>query len=166
MNYKLSILKEGFDSVTIEEIEKFQKKIGYKLPQDYKDFILLYNGCYTGYEVYKYERINYWDGDLEKKESYLSRFISINFTIGLFDDEENERPDRKYLNIAECSSGNPKIYLSLNKKTYGNIYYNDFPHEGYYYKIADNFTDFLKGFIYEPEDFPSDYDDLFWTTVP
>ena len=176
MNYNLTILKQDFEAIEIEEIEKFEEKIGYKLPEDYKDFILLYNGSWTGREIYKYKRINNENGISEEISLWIKNFVSIrrNIYVGLYNGYKNERPDRKYLKIAEGANGKMNIYLSLNEETYGNIYHNDgavyyykeIPSEEYYYKIADNFTDFLKGFIYEPEEPHPYYNEFFWTTVP
>lgn len=159
MKYKLTIRKKGFIPVTIEEIEKFEVKIGYKLPNEYKEFLLLHNGCKTGSEIFKFECIDLCDGKVRSEEFWLEEFESIQnglLSTGVWEDEYI--PERKYIVVSDFGDGS-LITLSLNKETYGQIYWVDCPHEGYYYKISNNFTEFLEGFIHKPWDpYNLDYD--------
>lgn len=156
---KLTIRKEGLEPTNIEQIETFENQIGYKLPNDYKKILLQYNGAKTGSEIFKFE--NFYFGDPDDKsetEFWLERFKPLRKIIEWGIDEDEENSSRKYILISLLECSDTGIYLSLNEETHGYIYWMDYPHEGYFHKIANNFIEFLDGFIYKPW-YSEDYDE-------
>jgi hypothetical protein len=106
-------------AITNEEFEEFENLIGYKLPEDYKNFMLEYNGGIVNeWEFVKH--INY-----PKGEQGIVRLFSIKYDSGT----TMEKTFRDYLDLLpkgcicigiNYSSSN--IIISLNNDdTYGNI---------------------------------------------
>lgn len=128
--------------ITIPEIDRFNNSSGYKLPEEYKEFLLNHNGGSCKNNLYKL------------KENFSSKGFTL-FSVDEFfrlkvdsplwiKSRANELGDG-LLCIALCS-GEHIILLSLREKDYGKIYFFD---EDFTYEeaeltlLADNFEEFL-----------------------
>lgn len=155
---RLNILKEGFTPIKMENIEAFEKKIGYILPSEYKDFLLKNNECRCHFDslIFKYED-RY--GEIQDGYDEFSEVTSLYYlnNDGVIIDEENN-PEKKYIRILEGLGASTGAYLSLNPETYGQIYWCDVTHEGIFYHVANNLEEFLNSFTLN-EDCPEDYDE-------
>lgn len=179
---KLKIFKEGFKPIKIEELETFETKIGYYLPQEFKQFLLNHNGAYCHQDSlnFKEPNDNFEDGIPEEiqefcsncntlhtsynykfynRSTYFTEVInleSLNEIFGITEDENN--PGKKFIYFLEGAGGSSGAYLSLNEETYGKIYWSDQTHDGIFIFIANNLEEFLNSF--EPnKDYSEDYDE-------
>lgn len=124
--------------ITVEEFEEFENLIGLKLPKDYKDFILEYNGGIVNeWEFVKH--INY-----PKGEQGIVRLFSIKYGFGGMESLYRTYFDllpKGYITIGiTYSSGN--IIISLNNdETYGNI--KEWIDEEHILDLSPSFTQLL-----------------------
>lgn len=148
---RLRVLKSGFESITLREINEIENTINYKLPQEYIDFILKHNACYTQYDIFRFKKPDeFEEGVFHDKENWIINISDIkNATDFLIFEDENNK-GKKYLHIAEID-GSQAIYLSLNQETYGQIYYADLTHDNRFIHIANNLEDFLNSFEVNPD---------------
>jgi hypothetical protein len=146
-----SITEEG-SKITEAELKAVEKQIGHRFPEEYRQFLLTYNGgkpvpdgirvtlsdgyCFTSavYKFYALEEL------LTLERRYLQEFIE-HFELT---DDYVEAP---YLyHIAECLSGS--ICLAVAGKHQGKIYYTDNGDFGIVYQSA-SLGSFLEEFINE-----------------
>lgn len=134
-------IKRIFESITEEEILSLEKKLKSRLPQDYRDFLLAYNGGSPNPNVFFISP--------KQQESNLSILFGITskkaydlWTNAL---DAYEDMDRTLLPIGEDPGGN-QIYMSLHPDTYGCIYFRDheLPAPDSLFPIAASFTELLQ----------------------
>lgn len=171
---KLRILKKGFIPIKMEDIESFENEIGYKLPLEYKMFLIKYNGCYCNFDKIFFKEINdlYKENLSENSEfcfycnvfhtnnyhKFIERYTEASEIISLEDLKEIFKITvdeydltRKYIIILMASCGSEAIYTSLNSETYGHIYFCDMTHEKKFIHIANNLEEFLNSFEPDPD---------------
>ena len=133
------------DKISKNDIVLFENKWNLKIPKDYKNFLLKFNGgeAYPEYFPEKKEtthRLLYFL-DLNEMESYYERefeLIPENFiVIGIID-------------------GNDWLFISTKLNTLGKIYLGDSntcrgAEEDDLEFISDSFTNFLNIFVEEPD---------------
>jgi hypothetical protein len=144
---------EPSDLINLENV------IGYKLPSDYKNFLLKYNGgvpkqwCHdvqgtegTGIGKAVGMRCFYWIDGPENKDSRIKKIYSLEWTYSLY---RGRIPDN-FFPISEDDGGN-QICLSLYGEDRGSIWYWDHEAEHYppsysnCYKIANSFQELFEG---------------------
>lgn len=152
---QLQIIKEEFDTNT-SEIERLEALYGFKLPVDYKDFLLKNNGCviYPNYPTISNEK-NY---DLFS----LERFLSVGDIIlqkqhPLYFTNYNDQSEGGELNklnkdhhlIFAFTDRGGMYFFDLSPENFGQIYYGH--HCGTMVKINTNsFTSFINSFDHYP----------------
>jgi cell wall assembly regulator SMI1 len=139
------------------DIEKFEKSLNIKLPEDYKAFMLKNNGgkpeVEIGYYVFDFTDIS----RNQENSTALREFYSIvyekpdNYYIDIIDTYENyieeEQLPKNILPIGDDPLGN-EIGICVSGENYGKIYFCD--HESYdendfmiMSPVADSFSEFL-----------------------
>ena len=136
--------------LTEDSINNFEKKIGYKLPVAYKDFLLQYNGGKPRPDTYDvpgwqhgYSIVNDFNGILP------GEYNDIEDNIGLL----RGRLPTGFIPIADDPGGNA-LLLSLAGITASKVYFWDHENEPYeggdrledypnIHWVADSFTDLL-----------------------
>lgn len=152
MNNKIYF--EGLeDPITEKDILKFEKKFKVKLPEDYKEFLLKYNGGIIHADLFinkKRKRFN----PLKIKQSTecgIGLMYDLEM-VGLRKKENDslEELPKSIFQIGYTGSDN-FLCISMSDKDFGCIYYatNGDPHDNYeyMYHLADNFTEFLNGLV-------------------
>ena len=139
--------QKGTRSISIQEVEQLERDYNIKLPQDYKDHMLTYNGI-NPLKNY-YFQPNIWEDEINffstlpiKYGDYI--FEEANLIGYLKDYPEN------HISIGRSRTGS--ISISLKKDEYGSVYvyYSD----GEIHKLANSFTEFLEGLEeYEDDDY-------------
>lgn len=134
-------IKRKFESITEQEILSLEKQLKSRLPQDYRDFLLAYNGGNPKPNVFFISP--------EQQESNLSILFGITSDedYNLWDNalRAYDDMDRTILPIGEDPGGN-QIYMSLHPDTYGHIFFRDheLPVSDSLSPIATSFTDLLE----------------------
>lgn len=133
-------IKPIFELITEEQIQLLEEKLRSRLPQDYRNFLLTYNGGNPKPNVFFINQ--------EQQESNLCFLYGITakkaydlWTNAL---DAYEDMDRAILPIGEDPGGN-QIYMSLNPDMYGHIFYRDheLPAIDCLFPIAESFTELL-----------------------
>jgi len=123
------------DACTQKQVEELEKSIGYKLPNDYKQFLLYTNG-------------------LELSTNYISSRLccmdEIYQIISIFD----MRPD-KFLVIGECAGASVHVAINLAEEGKRNIYIVDIIADEHFHRLNCDFRTYLDRFI-------ATYGDTFW----
>jgi SMI1 / KNR4 family (SUKH-1) len=159
------LMKECEEPTSVQDIEKFETIINTKLPEDYKSFLLKYNGGRPIKEdCFKYvETIN---GKTRVTGSGIEWFMAL--YGGKFNNILKEynllkgRIPYEMIPIANGFCGNA-ICLCIRGANYGKVYYWDHENENpeddnpWYenvYLIANSFTDFINSLheYEEPEE--------------
>lgn len=134
---------QGNNEVLTEtRLQDFERINGLQLPQQYREFLLKYNGGYP--------RPYYFNISKEQGIGMINIFYGIgemydnlDKKIDIFDDIL----DAGFIPIADDSGGN-QICLGLSEKYYGNVYFwihDEDPEDmGNMYFIAEDFGGFLE----------------------
>jgi cell wall assembly regulator SMI1 len=134
-------IQPRFEPVTEEQILLLEEKLSSPLPQDYRGFLLAFNGGSPTPNVFFISPA--------QQESNLSILFGITlkkaydlWTNAL---DAYEDMDRTVLPIGEDPGGN-QIYMSLHPDMYGHIFFRDheLPVSDCPYLIATSFTDLLE----------------------
>ena len=133
-----------------EDLNSFENKHNITLPQDYRDFLLEYNGGYPLTGTYKISE--------EIGESILNIFYGIG---SMYDNLEkkfdifDEILDIGFIPIADDPSGN-QICIGINQEYFGQIYHwaHDEEQDGMknMYFLANNIDEFLDNLYEETEE--------------
>lgn len=152
-------MKKCKESTNIQEIEKFEQLIQSKLPDDYKQFLLKYNGGRpVKNECFKY--VETWDGQSRNTSSGVEWFSSMFNDIKSSNNILKGRLPHEMLAIADGFCGNI-ICLCIKGDNYGKVYYWDHEYEAdedeepWYenvYLIANSFADFINSLYEYKED--------------
>lgn len=133
--------------ISLQDIKQFEQEYDVKLPKQYVDFLLKYNGGYPQESTFKISDV--------EGESIVNKFYGIGDMKGnlgkVFEVLEGEIPDG-FVSIANDSGGN-EILLGVNKKYQGKVYFwiHDLEPEyemGNMFILAENFVEFFNN-LYE-----------------
>ncbi|MDA7026852.1 SMI1/KNR4 family protein [Bacillus sp. CLL-7-23] len=140
------------EKVSLENIKTFEDDYNVTLPEEYKNFLLEYNGGDVNPNVFKISD--------EQGESALNTLYGLNISAeydelsSVFDSLEGELP-QELLSIGDDSGGN-QICIGISGNYFGKIYIwmHDIE-EGEYmdnvFFLANNFNEFLDS-LYEDEE--------------
>jgi SMI1 / KNR4 family (SUKH-1) len=126
--------------ITLEELNTFETFIGMKLPEDYRQHMLTYNGGLV--EEDNIEHKNYKEGGRGISSFYPIKY-GYDVMEEVFEDLNGVIPEG-YLGIGNSDNGG-YILISLNKDTYGKtiIMYSD----GDIENLSDSFTQLLNDMV-------------------
>ena len=130
------ILKFLTDEMKIEdEISLFEKKLGKKLPEQYRSFLIRYNGGDTPETSFRCNR----------KSSDVRAFYGVGKARYNFDEIPflEDFLANSYLPIAEDSFGN-YIVIGLTNDTMGKIYFCNHEHQMRTKILTETFGEFVK----------------------
>ncbi len=106
-----------YEKITVEDLEKFEIKYNVKLPKQYKNFLVEFNGGYpqkSGFEISK-----------EEGKSLVNRFYGIGdmkCNLGqVFEYLDGELPEG-FISIGDDPGGN-EICIGVNSEYYEKIYF-------------------------------------------
>lgn len=138
--------KSKAENISIEDIKQVEKSLKIKLPQDYINHMLEYNGIDPKGNYYF--RPNIWNNEI-----YFSYTLPIKYGTDIFEDAnlDDELEDYPEMQITIGVTYTGDLSMSLKKGEYGSIYvyYSD----GEMHKLANSFTEFLQGL----EEYEDDY---------
>ncbi|MFJ1431821.1 SMI1/KNR4 family protein [Capnocytophaga canimorsus] len=131
--------------LTSADIDDFERKIGLKLPQDFKEHYLKFNGGYPSFEYVKglrniftingFDSIKYGALPIEKLiDDFRESGVDFNNKIPFAND-----------------NGDNIFLISLDDSDYGKIYIieAEFLEDKNYILVSESFTDFLNSFFNE-----------------
>lgn len=105
------------EKITINEIREFQEQYGIRLPDQYIDFLLKYNGGYPEASTFKISN--------EEGESVVNKFYGIGDMKGslakVFEVLDGELPEG-FISIGSDPGGN-EICIGIDMKYFGKIYF-------------------------------------------
>ena len=131
------------------EIQQLEELIGSAIPEDYKQFLLNFNGGYVENNMFHADENNeivgvrYFLGINTKNDTDVYKALEV----------YKNRVPLKFLPIGADGSGN-LFCLSLRSKDYNTVYFWDHeleddedepPTENNLFKLADNFNELLEG---------------------
>lgn len=142
----------GFKNLSVKQLRSFEEEIGFKLPKDYIEFLIEYNGGTFG------EKDGYIYVPSINEYVLFDVFYRVLSEDSTLDDDElslqcwyNEYKEDLPSNtiIIACDAGGGMFILSMDDNNQG-VYYWDHSHffpsssdEGNSYRVAKNFDDFL-----------------------
>lgn len=131
--------------LTLADMDDFERKIGLKLPQDFKEHYLKFNGGYPSFEYVKglrniftingFDSIKYGALPIEKLiDDFRESGVDFNNKIPFAND-----------------NGDNIFLISLDDSDYGKIYIIEAEFLEYknYILVSESFTDFLNSFFNE-----------------
>ncbi|AEK24326.1 MULTISPECIES: SMI1/KNR4 family protein [Capnocytophaga] len=131
--------------LTLADMDDFERKIGLKLPQDFKEHYLKFNGGYPSFEYVKglrniftinsFDSIKYGALPIEKLiDDFRESGVDFNNKIPFAND-----------------NGDNIFLISLDDSDYGKIYIieAEFLEDKNYILVSESFTDFLNSFFNE-----------------
>jgi len=137
-------------SLTALDLQEFEQRLGYLLPEEYKTFLLQYNGGTPIPNTYKIvgwtepcSLVNEFNGIIPDQYNDIEENIEL---------LEGRLPNG-FIPIADDPGGS-SLLLSVDKDTYGKVYYWDHENEPYdggerlqdypnIFFVADSFSDLL-----------------------
>ncbi|MFK8274475.1 SMI1/KNR4 family protein [Capnocytophaga cynodegmi] len=131
--------------LTLAEMDDFERKIGLKLPQDFKEHYLKFNGGYPSFEYVKGLRNIFT----------INGFDSIKYGVlpieKLIDDFRESGVDFNNKIPFANDNGDNIFLISLDDSDYGKIYIieAEFLEDKNYILVSESFTDFLNSFFNE-----------------
>ena len=142
-----------FGSLSQNRLEEFEKRVQSPLPQDYRDFLLKYNGGQPAPSFF-------WIVP-EKDGSEMERFYGIHdqtwYSLETYAGEQRYGLPPSMLPIADDGTSN-FICLDISIQQYGEIYFIDHELHGFQpgsaegiIKLANSFSDFLALLCNAPE---------------
>lgn len=137
------------EKITLKDITEFENRCNINLPNEYKDFLLRYNGGYPKASTFKISD--------EYGESVVNKFYGIGNMKGNLDKVyeilDGELPEG-FISIGSDPGGN-EICIGIDEKYYGKIYFwiHDMESDeelSNMFFLADSFTSFFEN-LYESE---------------
>ncbi|GIJ93219.1 SMI1/KNR4 family protein [Capnocytophaga stomatis] len=131
--------------LTSADMDDFERKIGLKLPQDFKEHYLKFNGGYPSFEYVKGLRNIFT----------INGFDSIKYGAlpieKLIDDFQESGVDFNNKIPFASDNGDNIFLISLDDSDYGKIYIieAEFLEDKNYILVSESFTDFLNSFFNE-----------------
>ncbi|MFJ1438201.1 SMI1/KNR4 family protein [Capnocytophaga canimorsus] len=131
--------------LTLADMDDFERKIGLKLPQDFKEHYLKFNGGYPSFEYVKGLRNIFT----------INGFDSIKYGVlpieKLIDDFRESGVDFNNKIPFANDNGDNIFLISLDDSDYGKIYIieAEFLEDKNYILVSESFTDFLNSFFNE-----------------
>ncbi|MFJ1354432.1 SMI1/KNR4 family protein [Capnocytophaga canimorsus] len=131
--------------LTSADMDDFERKIGLKLPQDFKEHYLKFNGGYPSFEYVKGLRNIFT----------INGFDSIKYGAlpieKLIDDFQESGVDFNNKIPFANDNGDNIFLISLDDSDYGKIYIieAEFLEDKNYILVSESFTDFLNSFFNE-----------------
>lgn len=134
------IFNEVKKQLTKEEYKLFVTKFKVKLPEDYKEHILKYNGGYPNYEFINDIRIHYFHTITHSDHSLENILEKLEHVL-----------PKDFFPIAKDEGGN-HICISLKQETYGEIYiwYHDMDENKELEFLARDFNSLMNNLTEEP----------------
>lgn len=135
--------------LTMRKINKFEKRINYKLPEEYVKFLLEFNGGIPEKTVFVF------DVGGEEEDSVIQVFYSIDNEDELYDlftvyevMVEDEELQEYFLPIAEDEFGN-NICIGLQNNNLGQIFFCDHEEDVLerMHFVSNSFNDFINSLI-------------------
>ncbi|QLG39188.1 SMI1/KNR4 family protein [Paenibacillus sp. FSL W7-1088] len=109
-------IDRGNEKITINDINEFEGKYDLKLPEQYVDFLLKFNGGYPQVSTFKISD--------EEGESVVNKFYGIGDMKGnlskVFEVLDGELPEG-FISIASDPGGN-EICIGTSEKYFGKVY--------------------------------------------
>ena len=154
---------KSYKVIYIDEIEKFEEKIDAKLPKDYVEFLLKYNGGRPKQDAYN-NMIEPINSQIDGGAVSWFYTLAEDYHYNLFKNYqifENRMP-KELIPIGDDGGGN-QICLAVGGDNYGKVYFWDHdwenddeeqePDYSNVYLIANSFTEFVnKLYEYKLED--------------
>ncbi|GET46465.1 SMI1/KNR4 family protein [Capnocytophaga felis] len=131
--------------LTLADIDNFEMKIGLKLPQDFKEHYLKFNGGYPSFEYVKGVRNVFT----------INSFDSIKYGIlpieKLIDDFKESGVDFNNKIPFANDNGDNIFLISLDDSDYGKVYIieSEFLEDKNFILVSESFTDFMNSFFNE-----------------
>lgn len=157
---KLEIVKIN-KNIDLSEIIKIENKFNIVFPNDYKSFLLKYNGGKTNKVGFK-NNDKLIDGPLKIMNFYsLNRVVDFIEEIKKKNEDIEEDSDWEYYweyyakeNIIIIADTYSQVFICIgcNKNNFGKIYYKEHDHGEEFVLLANNFTEFLEGFEFLEEE--------------
>ena len=154
------ILNDIGEKINISQIEDFEKNIGKKLPDDFKEFMLENNGGCPEEELFtqNFNMINPETSEEITQSIDIAEFMSLNDIEFEYDEiiDTGDIP-QGYLPFGYTSFDN-LFLICLNQDNYGAIYYvnHDFFDDStgrfVISKICNSFSDFIESLVVETDD--------------
>jgi len=120
----MQIIRSSNVRIIIDDINKVEVMIGHDFPEEYRNFLLVYNGGYPDKSIFAIPG---------QGESLLGKFYGINVgdrdDLLLVNDIFIGRIRCGFLSIASDQCGN-QICISIRKCDYGKIFFWDHEYEG------------------------------------
>ncbi len=152
---KVGIEYKEFDRDDVKtKIEKLEEENNIKIPEDYKSFLLKYNGGKTNDIDFEKEG---WRADFYGEGFDVENFLSVEEILSkeyasywdVITDQETEyeikKELKKYVGIG-VASGSYKILISCEDNDYGTVYLQDDRNREEFHveKVTNTFNEFLK----------------------
>ena len=143
-------------SITKEDIKNFENKYNIKLPDDYIEFLL----DYDGFGLNSGSIINNKSGIIYNKYIDENRNLQYYYSLQeLIDDIEDETATRyniskecflpkKMIAMASGDGNEWEVCLSYDEKTFGQIYYWGVWSENEFDFLCNSFTELLEGYYF------------------
>lgn len=136
-------MDQANEKITINEIREFEDKYVLKLPEQYIDFLLKYNGGYPEASTFKISD--------EEGESLVNKFYGIGDMKGnlakVFEVLDGGELPKGFISITSDLGGN-EICIGISEKYYGIIYFwmhdmeSDEEMDNMFF-LKNNFNDFF-----------------------
>ncbi len=144
-----------FGKLVVDKLAEFEAKAGVHLPNDYKDFLLQYNG---GKPIPSFFWIISREDGSSVYQFYGLYSESNPISINTFKGDVNYGIPDSMLPIGDDGTGN-FICIGISAENIGNIYFLDHDKHSYHNpnsldgttKLADSFNDFLFSLTESPE---------------
>lgn len=123
-----------------KKIEKYEKWLGYKLPEQYCKFLLKYNG---GKTIFTSIKDNYFENDIEYFYGFIKvdRDDSINNKY-VKNTQSESLTEKNILGIAYLGGGDV-LAIGIGEENNGQIFYCDYDNGYKENKLADTLKEFI-----------------------
>lgn len=143
---------ENREKIYLDDIKKIEKKYNIIFPNDYKKFLLKYNGGHVRVSNFDGFIIqNIYEKDQRGNIPFFYSLDQINYQIS---DEELEYQDilkMDFFPIASSDGYEAELLIGKGKDNFGKIYYYNrymgSPKFNYIHYLCESFTDFINAYI-------------------
>ncbi|GIT97923.1 SMI1/KNR4 family protein [Sulfurovum sp. TSL1] len=142
--------------IDMDKLERFERKIGTKLPKDYREYLIKYNGCefenknfYSTLHEIDYIHIHEINGLIDEP-----KWASLENSYEIYNEDAYENGfnfKKDYLAIMSDDGGN-QVVIKLSEPFRGSIYFwNHDDIDDTFIKISDSYTKFIDSLINDEE---------------